>query len=245
MKIKSHIFLIVLFLLSNPCLSQPSKDYKLVWADEFSGIELDTTKWSYRGLGPRRDAVNVKSTVSLDGAGHLILTTKKAGNDYHTAMIGTQGKFEAKFGYFECRVQMQKEVGHWSAFWLQSHTIQKVGNPNLNGAEIDIYEYHNRESDIVQINIHWDGYGDSHKHKGTKYYCKNFGKGFHTIALEWTPEEYIFYIDNIEAWRTDQAVSHVKQYIILSLEVGEWGGDIRQAKLPDSLKVDYVRVYQK
>ena len=245
MKIKSYIFPFILSLFSYPCVSQPSNEYKLIWYDEFNGTELDTTKWNYRGLGPRRDAINVKNTVSLDGKGNLVLTTKKVGNEYHTAMIGTQGKFEAKFGYFECRVQMQKEIGHWSAFWLQSPTIQRTGDPKLNGTEIDIYEYHNREFDTVQINIHWDGYGDSHKHQGTKYYCENFSKGFHTIALEWTPEEYIFYVDNNEAWRTEQAVSHVKQYIILSLEVGKWGGDIKKANLPDSLIVDYVRVYQK
>jgi hypothetical protein len=33
--------------------------------------------------------------------------------------------------------------------------------------------------------------------------------------------------------------------MILSLEVGEWAGDIAEAELPDSLVVDYVRVYQR
>ena len=35
------------------------------------------------------------------------------------------------------------------------------------------------------------------------------------------------------------------EYIILSLEVGKWAGDIAKATLPDNLYVDYVRVYQK
>ena len=29
----------------------------------------------------------------------------------------------------------------------------------------------------------------------------------------------------------------------LSEEIGEWGGNIRDAKLPDYFEVDYVRVY--
>jgi hypothetical protein len=29
----------------------------------------------------------------------------------------------------------------------------------------------------------------------------------------------------------------------LSDEIGDWGGDITQAKLPDQFLVDYVRVY--
>ena len=31
--------------------------------------------------------------------------------------------------------------------------------------------------------------------------------------------------------------------IKLSDEIGKWGGDIRQAKLPDEFLVDYARVY--
>ncbi len=32
-------------------------------------------------------------------------------------------------------------------------------------------------------------------------------------------------------------------YIKLSDEIGDWGGDISEANLPDNFLVDYVRVY--
>ena len=48
-----------------------------------------------------------------------------------------------------------------------------------------------------------------------------------------------------ETWRSDKGISHRSQYIILSLEVGKWAGDIAQAQLPDRLHADYVRVYQR
>ena len=70
-------------------------------------------------------------------------------------------------------------------------------------------------------------------------------KGWHTFSVLWTEKEYIFYIDRKETWRTQQAISQRSQYIILSMEVGKWAGDISKATLPDSLYVDYVRVYQK
>ncbi len=63
------------------------------------------------------------------------------------------------------------------------------------------------------------------------------------IPYRWTPEHYVFYVDGKETWRTDNGVSHRPEYMILSLEVGEWAGDIANAKLPDRLYVDYVRVY--
>jgi hypothetical protein len=51
-------------------------------------------------------------------------------------------------------------------------------------------------------------------------------------------------VDGKETWRTDKGVSHRPEYMILSLEVGEWAGDISKAELPDHLYVDYVRVYK-
>jgi len=222
------------------------KEYKLVWSDEFTGEELDPGKWDYRQLGPRRDAANVKETVTLDGKGHLILTTRRSGDQVQTAMIGTQGLFETTFGYFECRVKLQEQVGHWSAFWLQTPTMgQHIGDPARAGTEIDIFEYLRREGDLVHHNLHWDGYGEHHKHAGTDVRVPGLGQGWNTFGLLWTHTEYVFTINGQETWRTTRGVSQRDQYIILSLEVGKWAGDIADATLPDHLYVDYVRVYQK
>jgi len=221
------------------------KNCKLVWADEFDGDTLDTTKWMYRQFGPRRDAINVKDTVSLDGKGHLVLTTERKGDKIHTAMIATQGKFETTYGYFECRVKLQTQFGHWSAFWLQSPTMGKeIGNPAKSGTEIDIFEFLVKYGDKILHNLHWDGYGDHHKRAGTQASVPGVTKGWHTVGLLWTPEEYVFYVDGKETWRTNEAVSQRSEYIILSLEVGKWAKDISEAKLPDSVLFDYVRVYK-
>jgi len=224
----------------------PPKDYKLVWADEFNGDQLDLAKWDFRGLGKRRKAVNTKDSVKLDGQGHLLITTSKAGEEYRTGMIGTQGKYETVFGYFECRVKFQTQRGHWSAFWLQTPTMGKVvGDPKTSGTEIDIFEYLARYPDILHMNLHWDGYGKDHKHDGKKHKDASLAEGWHVVGLEWTPEEYRFFLDGKEVWRTTSAVSQAKQYIILSMEVDSWGGDVGEARLPDSCSFDYVRVYQK
>jgi beta-glucanase (GH16 family) len=224
--------------------AQPS-GYSLVWADEFNGTTLDTTKWEYRFLGPRRKAVNVKEAVSLDGTGNLLITCTQADTSYHVGMIGTQPTFQATYGYFECRVKFQKEQGHWTAFWLQSPTINNLGNPAVNGTEIDIYEYLRRENNTIHHNLHWDGYGASHKSTGYTADIPGISSGYHTIAVEWTDTQYVFYIDQIETWRTTTAVSQRSEYIILSDEVDTWGGDITLATLPDTVFFDYVRVYQK
>ena len=224
----------------------PVKGYELVWSDEFDGTTLDMTKWNYRDLGPRRNAINVKNTVSLDGKGHLVLTTRRKGKKYQTAMIGTQKKFETTFGYFECRVELQKQVGHWSAFWLQSPRMGKeIGNVFKAGAEIDIFEYARKDKDIIHHTVHWDGYKKDKKSEGKRPRISGLSKGWHTFGLLWTDEEYVFYVDGKETWRTSDAISGQNEFIILSLEVGEQAGDISKAVLPDNLYVDYVRVYKK
>jgi len=227
----------------------PSDDYKLVWSDEFDGTELDGAKWDHRGLGKRREALNVKDTVRLDGEGNLVLTTKRVGDEIHTAMIGTQGKYEAMFGYFECRVKMQKTHGHWSAFWLQSPTYgAKIADLKESGAEIDIYECFLSRKGWVAHNVHWDGYKDDHKHAGSgRKNVDNLLDGYHTFGLEWTPNEYVFYIDGQESWRTSEGVSLAKEYIILSLEVGPREARVarKDASFEDSVWIDYVRVFQK
>ena len=232
--------------LATPSADIPVAGYHLVWSDEFDGAALDTQKWDYRQLGPRRDGVNVKGAVSLDGEGHLVLTTSRNGDVYHTAMIGTEGKFETTFGYFECRAKLQKQVGHWSAFWLQSPAIgEEIGNPEASGTEVDIFEYLRKSGDSVVHNLHWDGYGKHHKAAGGGATAPGLSDGWHTFGVQWSEEGYVFYVDGQETWRTDKAISHRPEYIILSLEVGKWAGDIAAATLPDSLLVDYVRVYQK
>ncbi len=223
----------------------PVKGYELVWSDEFDGDTLDLKKWDYRGLGPRRDAVNVKDNVTLDGKGHLVLTTKRVGDKYHTAMIGTQGKFETAFGYFECRVRLQTQIGHWSAFWLQSPTLgEPIGDPGKAGAEIDVFEYLRNRGDKIQHTLHWDGYGKDHKSAQKIAQVPGLTKGWHTVGFLWTPTHYVFHVDGKETWRTDKGISGRPQYMILSLEVGKWAGDISKADLPDHLYVDYVRVYK-
>ena len=96
----------------------------------------------------------------------------------------------------------------------------------------------------VQHTFHWDGYGKDHKSKGKVVKVPAVMDGFHTFDLWWKSDEYIFYVDGKETWRTKAGgLSQVPEYLKLSDEVGNWAGDINKAKLPDEFLVDYVRVY--
>ena len=220
------------------------KTWKLAWSDEFEGTKIDASKWVILGDWKRRDGFWVKEDAYLDGRGHLMIRTKQNGDRYTSGAVRTKGKFEHTFGYWVCRCKFPNQEGHWPAFWLMTDGVSKVGDEGRDGTEIDIMEKPWREDKITQ-NLHWDGYGKAHKSAGTgQITIPGVSEGFHTFGLHWTPDEYVFYVDDKETWRTRAGgVSQVPQFMKLTEEIGKWGGDIKKAKLPDTFVVDYVRVY--
>jgi beta-glucanase (GH16 family) len=222
------------------------KGYRLVWSDEFDGKLLDVTKWTPRGVGPRKGGVTSPANAFVDGEGHLIIETNKVGNEYHTGMISTQKSFLTAYGYFEARVRLPTQGGQVSAFWLQSpdNTI-RTADAKSSGTEIDIVEfYRGRLGSRADNAIHWGGYGDQHKFLIKRFPFESGPNDWHVFSLSWTPDRYIFYADGRETWRTKEAVSHVPQYIILSTIISAQPNSIARAHLPDQFKIDYVRVYK-
>ncbi len=218
--------------------------WKLIWHDEFDGPKLDETKWNRLGDSKRRDGYWVKDDAYLNGKGALILRTKKDGERYTCGAVNTQGKFEHAFGYYVARCKLPKQPGHWPAFWLMCPGVGKVGDAGRDGTEIDIVEIPWRDGKIT-MNLHWDGYGKDHKSAGHSLTVPSLTEGFHDFGLLWTPEQYVFYVDGKEVWRSGAGgVSQVPEYLKLTEEIGTWGGAIRKAELPDFFEVDYVRVYE-
>ncbi len=228
---------------ATPSTLPPGHSWQLVWHDEFEGTAVDESKWE-RINGPRRDAFWDKDDAYLDGQGCLILRTRNDGGRYSSGAVRTKGRFEHRYGYWECRCKFPKQEGHWPAFWMMpAQGLKDAEAGGMAGAEIDIME---KAWLMEKINhaIHWDGYGKHHKSEAKQVEWPGLNEGFHTFAVHWTPEEYVFYIDGKESWRTkaggpSQALSYAK----LTEEIGPWAGDITKATLPDSFVVDYVRVY--
>ncbi len=218
------------------------KGWQLAWHDEFDGAQLDESKWIYRQEGRRRDGWWSREAVSLDGEGHLRMSTFKDGDKYIDACIATQGKFEHAFGYYVARIQLHEQLGHWPAFWLTCDGVRKIGDGGRDGSEIDIMEKPWLDERLNHA-IHWD-YGQPNSSAGIHAKVPGVMEGWHTFSVLWTPEEYVFYVDGKETWRTTAGgVCQVPVYLLISDEIGKWAGDIAEAKLPDKFLVDYVRVY--
>ena len=232
--------------VSDKIYSPEEMGYKLVWNDEFEGTDLDTNKWKVRGVGPRAIAYVSNRAVKVEN-GFLKLYALNENDTLFGSAVGTQGLFMSKYGWYECRAQVQKSpVGVWAAFWIQSTDIAKGEDPAIYGAEIDIMEcFRKLGEDIVSHNVHW-AYGPNQKStRGYQSYLKGVGEGFHTFALEWLPDKYIFYVDGLKFYEITQGISNIEEYMILSMEYPGKMEEIVNSIFPDVFLVDYVRVYQK
>lgn len=222
-----------------------NQGYELVWEDSFDGTALDPKKWEVRGVGERALGFVSPEAVKVEGGNLHLMAFKKEGRILLGA-VGTQGRFMTKFGYYECRAQLQKSPGVWGAFWIQSPDISKGEDPWVYGAEIDIMEcFRKLGTDIVSHNVHW-AYGPHQKSThGMQSYLKGVGEGFHTFGLEWTPQKYVFYVDGFPFYEVTQGISNLEEYLILSMEIPSEIKEIEKTVFPDDFIVDYVKVYQK
>lgn len=259
------LFLLPLLLCGAVRAEVPTNGWALIWNDEFDGTKLDTSKWVYWLTGARRDAVNTPTAVSV-GGGAVTISTFTSGGTHYTGMIATDGKFLPAYGYIEARINYGDSPGMWSAFWMQSPTMgNPIGDANTAGTEIDICEHRfidgggtNIDGKIVG-NIHWDGYGASHRSVGYDSGNLGLGSGYHVYGMEWTPTQQRFYIDGVLKWTVNDGsnspVSQRSEFIIFSSEVDDssttWAGTIPAAGYGSLLTsttkmvVDYVRVYQR
>lgn len=186
-----------------------------------------------------------------------IETRRITGDNNNNKGTDDEMLFSQAFGYFECRAKFPNSKGLWSAFWLQSSNMRKVGNAGRDGTEIDVFEsaFINSKTSKMGHALLWDGYGKSAKSSG--YITdleQNLYEGYHTYALKWTPEYYVFYIDGKPTWATrDGEVSRVKEFLRLTVEIDAgdgWGphaqkiGQFDDEQAADDFMVDYVKVYQ-
>ncbi len=236
-----------------------------IFNDEFEGSEVDTSKWyvqdSYRLLEPENPwRRNWKaSNVWVEAGALVIQTVKEADGSFSTGALKTGGYgdtvwlFSQAFGRFEVRAQLPTQPGHWAAFWGWTPSEDNVDGSGRDGSEIDIFEAPFR-IDRVTHALHWDGYTDHHQYASMNVDGRGLDDGgWHTFALEWYPDEYVFFIDGVESWRTGAGgVCQVPVYYKLTEEIGHYGagpeawgvGPIEDAVLPDYYRVDYVRIWK-
>ncbi len=259
---------------------------KPVWEDNFNGTQIDTTKWGYPWWETERKGGYWHEDMAYVRDGNLIISAQhldeplenryyEAWKDeidfkdykrgWYTACLRTAGKYEQCYGYFEVRCKLPAATGMWSAFWMMNDKVVNVDGTGKDGTEVDIFEsmYYKDYwwgNDSVISGIVYDGYGEHKKGDsiGRIYVEGDPYNEFNTYGLEWSPTEYIFYINGVETGRLSTGgVSQNPEYLILSCEFAgkngvQWSdrhgtGEIDKTPAenwPAEFVVDYVKCYQ-
>lgn len=249
--------------------TQTVVNYKeLVMQDEFDiDGSIDSDLWSFdigngegteagQGWGNNELQYYTDRTENITVQnGILIITAKKEsykGSSYTSARILTKGKFEQAYGRFEARIRLPYGQGMWPAFWLLGNNIDEVKWPNC--GEIDIMENRGQEPSITHGTVHGPGYsGGLAITKSYDLVNDRLDTGFHIFGIEWGPEYINFYVDDVlynqitPADVTGEWVFDRPFYIILNLAVGGSfaGPPNSETSFPQTMLVDYVRVYKK
>jgi beta-glucanase (GH16 family) len=240
-------------------------DWKLTFNDEFdgpAGSAPDPANWVHdvggNGWGNQQLEFNTaeRANSRLDGDGHLVISTLRqrfGNNDYTSARLRSEGRFEHGYGRFEASIKLPTGAGLWPAFWLLSTEHDTVGWPEC--GELDIMELRGSEPGVVHGSAHGPGYSGANP-KTNKYQLgadRSFADGFHTFALEWSPGEVHWFVDGkhfhairqAEMPREHRWVFDGEMFLILNVAVGGWfGGDVDDSVFPQTMEVDYVRVYE-
>jgi beta-glucanase (GH16 family) len=248
-----------------------SMDWTLAWSDEFngpSGSGVDRSKWVLEtgGGGWSNQELEYYTDRGANASvrdGNLAIkaiSEKYTGSDgvsrnYTSARLKTLGKFSQTYGRFEARIKIPGGQGMWPAFWMLGDDFDKVGWPAC--GEIDIMENIGKEPAIIHGSIHGPGYvGGTGIEASYKLPAKQrFADDFHVFTIEWDSDSVSFYVDHDLYVRRSRAdlqpawkwVFDKPFFLILNLAVGgDWPGNPDSTTVfPQTMLVDYVRVYQR
>ncbi len=235
------------------------KKWNVVFEDDFDG-ELDKTKWSHkatkcidRGF---LNYYNKDRAFTKDGC--LVSRAFDTGGSRNgkkvclTGAVDTKGLFEHGYGYYEFSVRPHQVGGMRVTLSIIAGDMDKEGKEcpcdgwGKYGAEIRIAEMFRNFG--INHNVGWDGYGENHKeaiYRANTNHIDIYDGKFHKFALRWSPDEYIFLVDDIITRRTKAGYVCVeKGYLNIITEcgtgVGNWALNCGESS---DMLVDYVRVY--
>lgn len=242
--------------------------WELVWQDEFAGAAIDTGKWEHevnaRGGGNNElQYYTARPENSYIEDGKLVIkaiketyTGPEGTREYTSARMRTKYKGDWKYGRFDIKAKLPYGQGLWPAIWMLPSDWD-YGGWAASG-EIDIMELLGQEPEKVYGTLHYGGEWPGNVHTGTSYTLPggSFSEDFHLFTLEWDSTEFRWYVDGKHyqtqnEWHTTAAGYPApfdrRFHLLLNVAVGgNWPGNPDSTTVfPQTMMVDYVRVYQK
>ncbi|AWH87064.1 laminarinase [Flavobacterium album] len=225
----------------------------LVWEDQFNVDGApDASKWTME-IGNNNGWGNgekqyYKAENAVVSGGTLKITAKAenfGGQQYTSARMKTENKFEFTYGKVVVRAKLPTGSGTWPALWLLGANQDVVGWPAC--GEIDMMEHVGNEPNKVSGTLHYPGHSAGNADSTTTT-VNGVQDGFHTYSINWSPSFIRFYVDDVEfkTFPNSAAVPFNHDFfLIFNVAMGgSLGGTIAPGFTQSSMEIDYVQVFQ-
>ena len=254
-------------------LSSSLDGFELVWNDEFDGTEIDNSKWSYDlgdgcqisddlcgwGNNELEYYTDRPENAFLENGNLVIKAIREipfylGQHQYTSARMVTKNKGDWKYGRIDVRAKLPVGQGLWPAIWMLPTDEVYGGWPR--SGEIDIMENIGSEPNRVFGTIH---YGHDFWRFNSQGIEKeegepNFAEEFHVFTVLWDEDCIQFQVDgqNVGEPNTRSTVLPTTYpfdqnfHLLLNVAVGGNlpGNPTGATSFPQTMEVDYVRVYQ-
>lgn len=194
--------------------------------------------WAYPNGGPTNPGDNkldyLVSDASYSRTGTFRATRRPDGK-WNAGLLTTEGSdegFMVRTGdVLESRVRLPAEIGAWPAIW----TWRDGGN------EIDVFEYHPDNADLLELSNHVKGGSRYHRDRSIT------PGGWVDLKVEFGTRSVVWWVNGVRVFADRRGVGrNWRAYLIVNLSV--CAGRYHPAPDPDvsqmSYEVEYLRVHR-
>lgn len=203
-----------------------SRDWRLVWADEFDYQGApDPEKWQIDQWPARK--VNDEDQAYTDRAGNVRVTDGMLvleaheedyqGADYTSGRVHSLGRGDFLYGRIDINAKLPAGQGLWSALWMLPSDPYRYATTCDKGAdwqgrqgcdawpnsgEIDIMEHVGYDMKRVHSTVHNKRFFSSGPElRNASIEVEDVSGRFHVYSLEWSPDRISVFVDGVEFYR--------------------------------------------
>ena len=237
---------IIFFLRQDKNEIERKEEWKLVFEDEFQWLKMSDSKWRagfaydnpkllrHHSYAQEQQAYNAgKNTGTVDNQLHVFVKKEKATSpawdskkgfvnkefDYTSDFIQTADNFRLQGGQFVAKIRVEGRVHH--AFWLGNGTkMPMISLFHYNGKHITVGNYTEKGFDGTVI-------------RGIN------PKQYYLYSLSWTDKELIWYVNNVEVYRTNHDIPKEKLFMAVTSFIDE-----AQRAMEGQISVAWLRVFE-
>lgn len=250
-----------------------TKDYTLVWSDEFLGSGAPASDHWYRQTqlpipggwygGEEQHYTNrIENSYIADGYLNIV-AKKESFTDQGFTKAYTSTRLNSKYAFTYGRVDVRAKVapgaGTLPAIWMLGKNISEPGAYFANEfgttawpatGEMDIMEHWGSNPNVIHTSVHTpSSFGGTVNTNTTT--LSQVTTTFHVYSLIWDVNQLQFLLDDVPVYTYKPAVKNAStwpfdkpQYLLLNIALGGGIGPVDPTFTESTMMVDYVRIYQ-